>query len=232
MSLLEQRHDKVWNTFLKQPTRILVSDMTTTTSSGTTHKAIMDGRVLQGCCFPNKDIFQIMPSGQYITCTTSTTEEPIVPFQGISSLQLQLFFNNNGEQQQQQVDLDTLIRPGTILIDPTDKDKVLYSKFQVQLSFVPSNNNNKQKKTLIVGSQLLFHMHSLQLPCTITKLQDKRRTISYDQQQTKPFTVELTLLDNQPIVASTYVDCKALGRFILRKHGTTIAFGIITQTIS
>ncbi len=205
--------------------------MTTTTSTGNT--ASIDGRLLQGCCFPKEDVLQIMPSGQFLSCTSSSVD-PIVPFQGISSLQVQLISdkknNNTSNNNTETVDLDTLIRPGTILIDPSDNTttKVLYSKFQVQLSFVVSET----KKTLIVGSQMLFHMHSLQLPCTITKLEEKRRTISSDLQQSKPFTVELTLLDNQQIVASNYVDCKALGRFILRKHGSTIAFGIITQTIS
>jgi elongation factor 1 alpha-like protein len=89
---------------------------------------------------------------------------------------------------------------------------------------------------IIRGAQVIFHMHSLDVPCVMTKLVC---TMNGDgtviKQHPRAVTsganamVELTLSDR--IVIESYAECRALGRFVLRRGGDTIAIGIIDKTL-
>lgn len=83
---------------------------------------------------------------------------------------------------------------------------------------------------ILRGTQVSFHMHSIDIPATITKLISRTTTTRTD---TNPrflgsgssALVELTL--SERVCLEEYKLCRALGRFVLRRSGATIAFGTI-----
>jgi elongation factor 1 alpha-like protein len=88
---------------------------------------------------------------------------------------------------------------------------------------------------IIRGAQVIFHMHSLDVPAVMTKLvavlkgdgtvqKERPRAITGGANA----VVEITLSDK--IVMESYSECRALGRFVLRRGGDTIAIGIIDET--
>ena len=87
---------------------------------------------------------------------------------------------------------------------------------------------------IIRGAQVLFHMHSLDIPCVMTKLVsilNRDGTVKKERPRSLPpgsnAVVELTLSDR--IVMEKCSDCRALGRFVLRRGGDTVAIGLIDE---
>lgn len=85
---------------------------------------------------------------------------------------------------------------------------------------------------IIRGAQVLFHMHSLDIPAVISKLVSTLKPDgSVDKERPRALTsgvnaiVEVKL--DTKIVMETFLDCRALGRFVLRRGGDTIAVGVI-----
>jgi translation elongation factor EF-1alpha len=90
---------------------------------------------------------------------------------------------------------------------------------------------------IIRGAQVMFHMHNLDIPAVLTKLIAILKTdgVSIKKERPRAITggvtaiVELTLSDR--IVMESYAKCRALGRFVLRRGGDTIAIGIIDEPL-
>lgn len=89
---------------------------------------------------------------------------------------------------------------------------------------------------IIRGAQVLFHMHSLDIPCVMTNLiatLNRDGSIKKERPRSLPSgsnaLVELTLSDR--IVMEKYSECRALGRFVLRRGGDTVAIGLIDETL-
>lgn len=89
---------------------------------------------------------------------------------------------------------------------------------------------------IIRGAQALLHMHSIDTPAVVSKLIcTKNRDGSVKRQKPRVLaggasaSVEITL--DQKISISKYADCRALGRFVLRRGGDTIAVGIIDEIL-
>jgi elongation factor 1 alpha-like protein len=89
---------------------------------------------------------------------------------------------------------------------------------------------------IIRGAQVLFHMHSLDVPAVLTKLVAiTKRDGSVKKERPRALTggasaiVELTLSDK--IVLEPFTQCRALGRFVLRRGGETIAVGVIDELL-
>jgi elongation factor 1 alpha-like protein len=89
---------------------------------------------------------------------------------------------------------------------------------------------------IIRGAQLLFHMQSLDVPAVLNKLialtkrdgsikRDRPRALTGGASA----TVEFTLSDR--ICMEPFSECRALGRFVLRRNGDTVAVGIIEELI-
>lgn len=85
---------------------------------------------------------------------------------------------------------------------------------------------------IIQGSQVLFYMHSLDVPAVITKLisQVNRKDGSINERPrmltgTTNASVEIKL--SEKICLETFNECRALGRFALRRSGDTVAVGIV-----
>lgn len=90
---------------------------------------------------------------------------------------------------------------------------------------------------LIRGAQLLTHMHSIDVPTALSKLLSSVHPKKKNSQRDKPrvltagvsATVELTFTEK--IAVEAYTDCRALGRFVLRRGGETVAIGIVESVL-
>ena len=89
---------------------------------------------------------------------------------------------------------------------------------------------------IIRGAQVLFHMHSLDVPAVVNKLiAITKRDGSIKKERPRALTggasatVEVTL--NDRICMEPFSECRALGRFVLRRSGDTIAVGIIEELL-
>jgi len=90
---------------------------------------------------------------------------------------------------------------------------------------------------IIRGAACIFHMHQLDVPCHLPRLvktlksdgttgKERPRALTANTQA----VIEIKL--NMPIAMESFSDCRALGRFVLRRGGDTIAVGMIEQVLS
>lgn len=89
---------------------------------------------------------------------------------------------------------------------------------------------------IIRGAQVIFHMHSLDVPTVLTKLVAiLKRDGSIKKERPRALTsgvsakIEFTVSDK--IVMESFSQCRSLGRFVLRRGGETIAIGVIDNTL-
>lgn len=89
---------------------------------------------------------------------------------------------------------------------------------------------------IIRGAQVLFHMHSLDIPAVLTKLiVTTKKDGTTKKERPRVLTsgasavVELTL--STGICMEPFSECRALGRFVLRRGGDTIAVGVIDELV-
>ena len=84
---------------------------------------------------------------------------------------------------------------------------------------------------------MIFHMHHLDVPCHVSAL---IRTLKPDgvttlkerpRALTKNCTAIVELQLAVPICMEAFTDCRALGRFVLRRNGESIAVGRVEATI-
>lgn len=94
---------------------------------------------------------------------------------------------------------------------------------------------------VIRGTQVLLHMHSVDVPAVLSRLVSSEKRGGTKNHDNKPrqnprvltggatATVEITLSERLVIEESS--ECKALGRFVLRRGGDTIAVGLIDKVL-
>lgn len=91
---------------------------------------------------------------------------------------------------------------------------------------------------IIRGAQAILHMHYLDVPCHLSALirtlkppagqavlKERPRVLTAKVQA----VVEITL--HYPIAMEAFSDCRALGRFVLRRSGASIAVGRVEQVL-
>lgn len=90
---------------------------------------------------------------------------------------------------------------------------------------------------LIRGAQMIFHMHHIDIPCHFSAL---LRTVQADgvgtlKEQPRALSTKSTaIVELQlavPVCMEAFTDCRALGRFVLRRSGESIAVGRIEQVL-
>lgn len=114
---------------------------------------------------------------------------------------------------------------------PTLRPKVK-QRFEARISIM-----ERLAVPIIRGSQVLLHMHSIDVPAVLNKLvSSEKRGDSKPRQNPRVLTggttatVEITLSERLVIEESN--ECKALGRFVLRRGGDTIAVGLIDKVLA
>jgi elongation factor 1 alpha-like protein len=118
---------------------------------------------------------------------------------------------------------------GTILANPNSRPE-LSKKVKAKVFILDSVN-----VPIIRGAQVLFHMQSLDVPAVSKLVAITKRDGSVTKERPRALTrgasaiVELTLSDR--IVLEPFAQCRALGRFVLRRAGDTIAVGVIDELL-
>lgn len=207
---------------LEKPSRLLISDVVSSTGSGVAVRA----KVLQGWMQTNESV-TVWPYGDETKLT-----------------KLQRFDADTSDKERSQyasagelidvvlTGIDAMrISPGQVLTRPNQRPP-LAKKCQATIILLCKQANN----VIIRGAQVTFHIHSLDIPCNISKLHrtlkpdgsilhENPRALSVHGSSNVIALVELTL--QVPICMHTFADCRPLGRFVLRRAGDTIAVGRI-----
>lgn len=134
-----------------------------------------------------------------------------------------------------------------LVLGNVDPLRVAVGNIVVDPTHLPPIANHAKARLLVMddltvpiirGAQVLFHMHSLDLPAAITKLvallkpdgtvlKERPRALTSGVSA----LVELKLSDNSKIVLDRFQECRALGRFVLRRGGDTIAVGVVEDIL-
>jgi elongation factor 1 alpha-like protein len=88
---------------------------------------------------------------------------------------------------------------------------------------------------ILRGTQAVFHISHLDVPChisTIISVAVKGATRLRPKAVTANSQAEVEIVLSSPIVMEPFADCRALGRFVLRRGGDSIAIGRIEHVIS
>jgi len=90
------------------------------------------------------------------------------------------------------------------------------------------------KVPLIKGSQFTIHSQSIDAPCHISKLislTSKSGEVKAQRPRAIPSgsSACVKIKSSKVLCLEKYCDCRALGRFVLRQKGVTVAAGIITE---
>ncbi|GAX22195.1 hypothetical protein FisN_19Lh257 [Fistulifera solaris] len=212
---------------LEKPSRLLISDVVASTGGGVSVRA----KVLQGWVQMNENVI-VWPYGDETRLT-----------------KLQRFDADSIDKERSQyasagelidvvlTGIDAVrISPGQILTRPNQRPP-LAKKCQATIIVLSKQQNNS---VIIRGAQVTFHMHSLDIPCHISKLHrsfkpdgsvlhEHPRALAAHGTSDVIALVELTL--QEPICMQTFADCRPLGRFVLRRAGDTIAVGRIEMVL-
>jgi elongation factor 1 alpha-like protein len=212
---------------LEKPSRLLISDVVASTGSGVSVRA----KVLQGWVQTNETVV-VWPYGD----ETKLTRLQRFDVDSIDKERSQ--YASAGEL----IDvvltgIDAMrISPGQILTRPNQRPH-LAKKCQATIIVLSKQQNYN---VIIRGAQVTFHMHSLDIPCHISKLHrtfkpdgsvlhEHPRALAAHGTSNVIALVELTL--QVPICMQTFADCRPLGRFVLRRAGDTIAVGRIEMVL-
>ena len=125
------------------------------------------------------------------------------------------------------------LSPGCVICHPHPslRPKV-ERKFEARISVM-----ERLSVPIIRGSSVLLHMHSIDVPAVLNKLvSSEKRGDGKPRLNPRVLTggvtatVEITLSERLVIEESN--ECKALGRFVLRRGGDTVAVGLIDMVLS
>jgi len=212
---------------LEKPLRIVVSDVLDGSGTGVAVRAkVVAGWAKQG------EPMVVLPVGDETTLTK------------LSSL------HSNSVETQQKASERRLYCVAGEVIDCTvaniDAQRISTGSILARPNFRPPLASRCRAKIfvldgitipLIRGAQAIFHMHHLDIPCNIAVLV---RTLKPDgtsvlKERPRALTkscnaiVELQLA--VPVCMEAFADCRALGRFVLRRSGDSIAVGRIEEVM-
>jgi elongation factor 1 alpha-like protein len=219
---------------LEKPLRIIISDVGESSGSGVSVRA----KVVQGFAKQGESLV-VLPAGDETTLTklSSLHNSTANPAQQLSS---------SGEQQQRRRQ-DYCVAGELIDCTVTGVESQ-----RVSTGSILARQNNTPKLAsrccakifvfelsvpLIRGAQVIFHMHHLDIPCNLAVL---TRTLKADgtttlKERPRALTkscnaiVELQLA--VPICMEAFSECRALGKFVLRRSGDSIAVGRIERVL-
>jgi len=123
------------------------------------------------------------------------------------------------------------ISPGCIICHTPKEDRVpIKKKFLAKIAIMENLS-----VPIIRGAQVLFHMHSLDVPATISKLVSVKKRNGTERNKPRVLTggssatVEITIKEG--LCLEEFNSCRSLGRFVVRRSGDTIAVGVIEKFI-
>jgi elongation factor 1 alpha-like protein len=223
---------------LEKPLRIIVSDVIESSGSLSLRAKVVSGWVKQG------ETLVVLPVGDnavisklnslHVSAPTPASAQESTPMQQ----QLRRQYCAAGEL------LDCVITgidaqrisTGSLLVRSSGRPP-MSARCRSKI-FVMDNSGNGNQVPLIRGAQMIFHMHHLDVPCHVSAL---LRTLKPDgvttlkerpRALTKNCTAIVELQLAVPICMEAFSDCRALGRFVLRRNGESIAVGRVEETLS
>jgi elongation factor 1 alpha-like protein len=222
---------------LEKPLRIIVSDVIESSGSLSLRAKVVSGWVKQG------ETLVVLPVGDNIVISKLNSLHISASAQASSTSQQQLRrqYCASGEL------LDCVITgidaqrisTGSLLVRSSGRPP-LSARCRSKI-FVMDNGGNGNisaiQVPLIRGAQMIFHMHHLDVPCHVSAL---IRTLKPDgvttlkerpRALTKNCTAIVELQLAIPICMEAFSDCRALGRFVLRRNGESIAVGRVEETL-
>jgi elongation factor 1 alpha-like protein len=218
---------------LEKPLRIIVSDVIESSGGVSIRAKVVSGWVKQG------ETILVLPVGDNAVLSKFNS---LHTTQGLTQ-----------QQQQQQQQRRQYCAVGEILdcvIAGLDAQRISIGSILVRSSSRPPitarcrariyllDSGGTSQVPLIRGAQMIFHMHHLDVPCHVTAL---IRTLKPDGMTTlkerpraisKNCTAMVELLLAVPICMEAFSDCRALGRFVLRRNGDSIAVGRVEQILA
>ena len=225
---------------LEKPLRIIVSDVVESSGSLSLRAKVVSGWVKQG------ETLVVLPVGDTAVISKLNSLHVSTPESTTSSSsqqQLRRQYCAAGEL------LDCVITgidaqrisTGSLLVRSSGRPPLsarCRSKIFVLDNGSGNGNGSAIQIPLIRGAQMIFHMHHLDVPCHVSAL---IRTLKPDgvttlkerpRALTKNCTAIVELQLAVPICMEAFTDCRALGRFVLRRNGESIAVGRVEATIS
>ena len=227
---------------LEKPLRLLMTDILQEQGKGVAIRA----RVVSGWLASHQDThLTVLPLGDIATLAKMTHVTDNLASQSSTSEVASIPSSSSGDNRAnyaiagdlvdlviQAVDIARLA-VGNVLIRKSDKSLIPTKKCLCKI-YVMEN----LQMPIIRGATAMFHIHSIQAPCFLSKLvksapagagddkwKDRPRALTKHSQA----VVEITL--HQPIIMEAFSDCRALGRFVLRRSGESIAVGRIEKVI-
>jgi len=186
---------------------------------------ITRGRIAQGFVQVG-DKVQVLPLGD--TAVISRLEHLVSPEDGMERLTAAIA-GDTVELNLSNVD-PSRVAIGSIVADTADLPPVAkIAKVRVLIM-------DQLTVPIIRGAQVLFHMHSLDIPAVITKLlstlkPDGSVNKEHPRALTSGMSALLELKLECKIVMETFQNCRALGRFVLRRGGATVAVGVVEDVV-
>jgi elongation factor 1 alpha-like protein len=209
---------------IDKPFRFIVSDLYPEGKG-----IVVKGRVVQGFISAGNDIV-VLPTGDIATITRID--------HGVVSAKA-----NGDDFEAERMKLALAGDSCDLIIGGIDIARVCAGNI---LSDVPLHLRPKITKTMkaqilvlddltvpiIRGSQVLMHMHCLDVPAVISNIISKLNkedgsTISRPRVLTGGSNATVQIKLQEKICLERYSDCRSLGRFVLRRGGDTVAIGII-----
>lgn len=211
------------HTTLEKPLRFIVTDVFSEGKGIVTRGRVIQGFVEVGdqlVVLPVGDIVRVSKL-EHLQAPSDDIDDPRRLDTAIAGDTVQLVIN----------DIDIMrLSIGNILCFPTARPP-LTKKATARIIVM-----DKLAVPIIRGAQVIFHMHSLDVPTVLTKLVSiLNRDGSIKKERPRALTssvsasIEFTISDR--IVMEAFSDCRALGRFVLRRGGETIAIGVIDKTL-
>jgi elongation factor 1 alpha-like protein len=230
---------------LEQPLRIIVSDVLDTSSNVTVRVKIVSGWVKQGetlVVLPVGDeaVFAKFHSLHQSNNAATTTQTPLSKADSALRAERRLYGAAGELLDGVLVGIDAQrVAVGSILVrsgGAAQYRPVLATQCRAKILVLDGVT-----VPLIRGAQLMFHMHHIDVPCYCTAL---IRTIQSDigasngttvkerpRSLSKNMTAMVELQLAVPVCLETYADCRALGRFVLRRSGDSVAVGRIEKVL-
>ncbi|KAA8494727.1 HBS1-like protein [Porphyridium purpureum] len=210
---------------LEMPTRFSVADVTRRQNLGDT---AVTGKLISGSIMAG-DKLQIMPMGELANVKSVQTGDlkMEVACAGDNAVTLALNFVQNG------VDASLLVS-GAVLCDPENPVPML-SRFEAQIIIL-----SHVSAPILPGHKCILHVGAMEEAGAIVKLVElvhgKKDHKSADNSAkarprflSKSQSAIIHFETVRPVPLETYTTLRALGRFLLRDHGRTIAAGIVTK---
>ncbi len=185
---------------------------------------VVSGQVVQGCLTPGQTV-RLLPIGDQAQVVSVALGMGGLHAKRVSWLGDTVRITLRGNEVVSEI---SRFLPGHCICDPEFPVPVV-THFLAQVATFDA-----LEAPLVQGTHAYLHAHSIEVPCTISKLvavTSPSGEIIKARPRCVPSgaVVSCTLCLDRPTCLEPYHMCRRLGRFILRQNGRTVAAGIVLE---